>query len=97
MTASLDTKFRAEPADQILVTPLDSLTLVYQRRSGITHIVAEPAPEILAVMGTDALTVDEVAQRLAMQFDFDGTQAADVLAARLNELADIGLVERGYA
>ena len=97
MTASLDTKFRAEPADQILVTPLDSLTLVYQRRSGITHIVAEPAPEILAVMGTDALTVDEVAQRLATQFNFDGTQAADILAARLNELADLGLVERCYA
>ena len=97
MTASLDTKFRAEPADQILVTPLDSLTLVYQRRSGITHIVAEPAPEILAVMGTDALTVDEVAQRLATQFDFDGTHAADILAARLNELADLGLVERRYA
>jgi PqqD family protein of HPr-rel-A system len=97
MTASLDTKFRAEPADQILVTPLDSLTLVYQRRSGITHIVAEPAPEILAVMGTDALTVDEVAQRLATQFDFDGTHAADILAARLNELADLGLVERCYA
>ena len=97
MTASLDTKFRAEPADQILVTPLDSLTLVYQRRSGITHIVAEPAPEILAVMGTDALTVEEVAQRLATQFDFDGTHAADILAARLNELADLGLVERCYA
>jgi PqqD family protein of HPr-rel-A system len=97
MTASLGTKFRAEPADQILVTPLDSLTLVYQRRSGITHIVAEPAPEILAVMGTDALTVDEVAQRLATQFDFDGTHAADILAARLNELADLGLVERCYA
>lgn len=97
MTASLDTKFRAEPADRILVTPLDSLTLVYQRRSGITHIVAEPAPEILAVMGTDALTVDEVAQRLATQFDFDGKQAADILVARLNELADLGLVERCYA
>jgi PqqD family protein of HPr-rel-A system len=97
MTASLGTKFRAEPADQILVTPLDSLTLVYQRRSGITHIVAEPAPEILAVMGMDALTVDEVAQRLATQFDFDGTHAADILAARLNELADLGLVERCYA
>ena len=97
MTASLGTKFRAEPADQILVTPLDSLTLVYQRRSGITHIVAEPAPEILAVMGTDALTADEVAQRLATQFDFDGTHAADILAARLNELADLGLVERCYA
>jgi PqqD family protein of HPr-rel-A system len=93
MTASQSTKYKAEPADQILVTPLDSLTLVYQHRSGITHIVAEPAPEILAAMGAD----DEVAQRLAAQFDFDSAQAADIIAARLNELADLGLVERCYA
>ncbi|MFN0045763.1 MAG: HPr-rel-A system PqqD family peptide chaperone [Sphingorhabdus sp.] len=97
MTASPSIKYKAEPADQILVTPLDSLTLVYQRRSGITHIVAEPAPEILATMGADALTADEVAQRLAAQFDFDSAQAADIIAARLNELADLGLVERCYA
>lgn len=97
MTASQSTKYKAEPADQILVTPLDSLTLVYQRRSGITHIVAEPAPEILAAMGAGALTADEVAQRLAAQFDFDSAQAADIIAARLNELADLGLVERCYA
>ncbi|WP_373474285.1 HPr-rel-A system PqqD family peptide chaperone [Sphingorhabdus lacus] len=97
MTATQSTKYKAEPADQILVTPLDSLTLVYQRRSGITHIVAEPAPEILAAMGADALTADEVAQRLAAQFDFDSAQAADIIAARLNELADLGLVERCYA
>ncbi len=97
MTASQSTKYKAEPADQILVTPLDSLTLVYQRRSGITNIVAEPAPEILAAMGADALTADEVAQRLAAQFDFDSAKAADIIAARLNELADLGLVERCYA
>jgi PqqD family protein of HPr-rel-A system len=97
MTASQTTKFKAEPADQILVTPLDSLTLVYQRRSGITHIVAEPAPEILEAMGADALSVEEVAQRLAAQFDFDGTQATDIIFVRLNELADLGLVERTHA
>lgn len=97
MTASQNTKYQAEPADQILVTPLDSLTLVYQRRSGITHIVAEPAPEILAAMGSDILTADEVAQRLAAEFDFDGTQALDIIASRLNELADLGLVERCHA
>jgi PqqD family protein of HPr-rel-A system len=97
MTASQTTKYKAEPADQILVTPLDSLTLVYQRRSGITHIVAEPAPEILEAMGEDALSVEEVAQLLAAQFDFDCTHAMDIISARLNELADLGLVERTHA
>ncbi|WP_373476979.1 HPr-rel-A system PqqD family peptide chaperone [Sphingorhabdus sp.] len=97
MTVLPSTKYKAEPADQILVAPLDSLTLVYQRRSGITHIVAEPAPEILAIMCADAMTADEIAQRLAAQFDFDSTQAMDIITARLNELADLGLVERCHA
>ncbi len=87
-------KYRAEPAGQLLVEPLDAMTLIYQRRSGITHIVAEPVPEILAVMGDDALTADAVAQRLAVAFDIDSKDAAEVVAARLDELAGLGLVER---
>ncbi len=89
--------FKAEPADQRLVELLDAMTLIYQRRSGMTHIVAEPVPEILAVMGEDALTAVQVAGRLAGQFDLDSTDAAEIVAARLNELAQLGLVERHHA
>lgn len=87
-------KYRAEPADQLLVEPLDAMTLIYQRRSGITHIVAEPVPEILAVMGGDALDAAEVATRLAAQFDFEARDAKAILASRLVELAALGLLER---
>jgi PqqD family protein of HPr-rel-A system len=86
-------KYKAEPADQLLVEPLDAMTLMYQRRSGITHIVAEPVPEILAVMGDDVLSADAIAQRLADAFDIDSTDAAEIVAARLEELAALGLVE----
>ena len=89
--------YKAEPADQILVEPLDAMTLIYQRRSGITHIVAEPVPEILAVMGEDALDAEQIAARLAAQFDFDVADAASIVAARLDELAAVGLVERQRA
>lgn len=89
--------YKAEPADQRLVEPLDAMTLIYQRRSGITHIVAEPVPEILAAMGEDALTADAVAQRLASRFDLDNADAAEIVAARLEELAQLGLVERQRA
>lgn len=89
--------YKAETADQLLVEPLDAMTLIYQRRSGITHIVAEPVPEILAVMGGDALNAEQVAQRLAGQFDLDSTDAAEIVAARLEELARLGLVERQRA
>lgn len=87
-------KYRAEPADQLLVEPLDAMTLIYQQRSGITHIVAEPVPEILAAMGEDMLDAAAVARRLAENFDFDVANATEIVAARLDELAQLGLVER---
>ena len=90
-----NTQYRAEPADQRLIEPVDAMTLVYQRRSGITHIVAEPVPEILAAMGGDVVDAALLAARLAAKFDLgDASDAKGVIAARLEELADLGLVER---
>jgi PqqD family protein of HPr-rel-A system len=90
-------KYKAEPADQLLVEPLDVMTLIYQRQSGMTHIVAEPVPEILAVMVGDVVDAAEVAARLAEQFDFDPTDAEAIVASRLDELAALGLVEPVHA
>lgn len=88
-------RYRAESADARLVEPLDMVTLLYQRRSGITHIVAEPVPEMLTAMGDDALTPAELVQRLSAQFDLGVQEDAEaVIAARLEELADLGLVFR---
>ncbi|HEV7234039.1 MAG TPA: HPr-rel-A system PqqD family peptide chaperone [Sphingorhabdus sp.] len=87
-------KYRAEPAEHLLTEPLDAMTLIYQRRSGITHIVAEPVPQMLAVMGSDALAAEEVAQRLTAMFEIEGEDVVAVVAARLQELAALGLVER---
>ena len=86
--------YRAEPAYQRLIEALDTLTLIYQRRSGITHIVAEPVPEILAAMGSDAVDAKTVALRLASEFDLDANEAETIIAARLEELATLGLVEK---
>ena len=85
----------AEPADQRLIEPLDAMTLIYQRRSGITHMVAEPVPEILAAMGSDAVSAAILVVRLSAQFDLgDASEAEAVIEARLLELAELGLVER---
>lgn len=86
--------YKAEPADQILVEPLDAMTLIYQRRSGITHIVAEPVPEILAVMGDDWLSAADVAKCLADMFEINVSDATAIVSARLEELAQLGLLER---
>ena len=87
--------YQAEPADQRLIEPLDVITLIYQRRSGITHMVAEPVPEILAAMGHEAMDAAAVLQRLSAQFDLGGAEdAIAVVSARLEELADLGLIDR---
>ncbi len=91
-------RYRAEPADARIVVALDAMTLIYQRRSGITHIVADPVPQILEAMatGTDSAPCDIalIAARLSALYDLgDADEAKAVIAARLAELAELGLVE----
>jgi PqqD family protein of HPr-rel-A system len=87
--------YRAEPEGERLIEPLDAMTLIYQRRSGITHIVADPVPQILAAMGGDAVDAALVAARLATRFDLgDAGDARAIITARLEELAALGLVEK---
>jgi PqqD family protein of HPr-rel-A system len=91
--------FRAEPATGRIILPLDQMTLIYQRRSGITHIVADPVPQILAAManGTDDAPCDAalIVARLSAHYDLgEATQARAVIAARLAELAQLGLIEQ---
>jgi PqqD family protein of HPr-rel-A system len=85
----------AEAADARIVMPLDQMTLIYQRRSGITHIVADPVPQILHAMGDGECDAALIAARLSAQYDLgDAAQARAVIAARLAELAQLGLVQQ---
>jgi PqqD family protein of HPr-rel-A system len=87
--------YRCEPHSTRIVKPLDAMTLIYQRRSGITHIVADPVPQILAAMGDMPTDARLVAETLASEFDLgDANTAVDIIAARLYELEQLGLVER---
>jgi PqqD family protein of HPr-rel-A system len=95
----MERRYRAEKAEDIIVRPLDAMTLIYQRRSGITHIVAEPVPQILEVMGADSLSTADITLRLTQEFDL-GDNAADIVAVvaeRMEELATLGLVEASDA
>lgn len=88
------TRYRAAPAATLRIVPLDVLTLVYHRASGITHVVDSPVPELLEVLGSNALTLDETLAALAAAHDLiDPDRYA--LAARLDELVAAGLVEAG--
>lgn len=86
-------RYRAASSDTLVVAPLDVLTAIYHRASGQTHLMAAPAPEILAVLAEGEMTGDALLGRLRADFDLVDADAA-ALAARLDELVETGLVER---
>jgi PqqD family protein of HPr-rel-A system len=90
------TLYRAAAPDTLRIVPLDALTLVYHRASGITHIVDTPVPEILGTLAVEPLSAPDLLARLAETFDLvDADPLA--LAVRLDELVAAGLVERSCA
>lgn len=72
---------------------MEGLTLLFHRASGMTHILAPPAPQILAVLAEPG-DAEAVLARLAAAFDFQPGEGADAVAARLAELEASGLVRR---
>jgi len=87
------TSYRAAAPETLRIVPLDALTLVYHRASGITHVVDAPVPEMLEALGRDDLSVGQLLARLSDRYDLlDADPAA--LAIRLDELVEAGLVER---
>ncbi|VVT08655.1 conserved hypothetical protein [Sphingomonas aurantiaca] len=92
-----DALYRGPPEDGLLIAPLDAFTAVYHRASGITHLLTEPAPQILAILQEGGLSLGALLDRLERDYDLDydladGTREA--LAARLDELVEAGLVAR---
>jgi PqqD family protein of HPr-rel-A system len=86
------TLYRAALPETLRIVPLDALTLIYHRASGITHVVDAPVPEILEALA-EPLSVDALLARLAAEYDLlDADTMA--LAVRLDELAAAGLVEQ---
>jgi PqqD family protein of HPr-rel-A system len=85
-------RFCGPAGGALLTTPLDLLTAVYHRPSGITHLLAAPAPEILDALGGEWLDLDTLLARLAARFELADADAP-ALAARLDELVAAGLVE----
>jgi len=84
-------RYAAEPSDALITVPLDSLTALYHRRSGQTHLVAAPVPEILDALANGP--VDLGGLLAVLQID-DDTEARSILQARIDELLASGLVVR---
>ncbi|HEX7695455.1 MAG TPA: HPr-rel-A system PqqD family peptide chaperone [Sphingomonas sp.] len=85
--------YRSASPDSLVIVPIDLLTAIYHRNSGQTHLMAAPAPEILAALGQGPLDAGALLAKLQADYELVEADAA-ALAARLDELVATGLVER---
>ena len=84
----------ADPESALRAVPLDGLTLLFHAPSGMTHIVAAPAPEILDALRSGPADAAELIRRLRARFEIDSPEAEAAIHARLDELEAAGLVRR---
>lgn len=87
-------RYAADPAEALRTVELEGLTLLYHRRSGLTHILAPPAPQILAALAAGPASAAEIVERIGADFDVEADDPAAAIAARLAELEAAGLVWR---
>lgn len=93
--STMTPRYRSGTKDDLVWHGLDSMTLLFHRPSGITHMLADPAPALLEVMDSTLLTAGEIATRLQARFDLEsGADTDDIISARLEELAALGLIAR---
>lgn len=87
--------YRITTPDALIIRSLDSMTAIFQKSSGMTHIVADPVPAIIDVMADEVLNISQVLAKLADKYDIeDGDDAENIVAARLEELCQLGLADR---
>ena len=86
--------YRRMPDDAVRSCALDDMVLLYHGRSGQTHMVISPVPEILAAMADGAaVSAAALHDALAARYEL-GDRAAAVaeIAAHLDALDALGLV-----
>jgi PqqD family protein of HPr-rel-A system len=87
-------RYIADPDPLAGALDLEGLTLFYHPRSGTTHMLAPPAPQILAVLAGAAGDAGDVVARIGKLFEVESEDAEAVISARLGELEAAGLVWR---
>lgn len=87
--------YRADPPSARRLVAIEGLALVYHRPSGLTHILAPPAPELLEALGEGEADAGTLLERLAREHDVEADEDARAeVEARLAELETAGLVWR---
>jgi PqqD family protein of HPr-rel-A system len=84
----------ADPEPLGGASELEGLIAFFHVPSGTTHILAPPAPQILAALAGRPGDAAELLSRIAEQFDVEAEDAEQAIVARLDELEAAGLVWR---
>ena len=87
-------RYIADPDILAVREEMEGLTLLFHARSGQTHILAPPAPQILEALAGRAGDAADILARIGERFDLAAEDPAAALAARLAELEAAGLVHR---
>ena len=86
--------YRTDPEAQLRSVELDGLALLFHVPSGMTHIVAPPAPQILDVLRDGPADAAAILERMRGRYDLDKDAGPGAIEARLAELEAAGLVSR---
>lgn len=89
----VDRRWYAADLARLRFEPIDALTLVYDRASGQTHLLASPLPEILECLTDSPVTTADLVIRLTATFDLSDSNPVPIVGERLAELSAMGLVE----
>lgn len=88
-------RFAGSDPGGLIFETLGVLTACYHRPSGRTHLLMEPSPEILDLLGDRIMDAAAILAALAERFDLDAEDdIAQTLQSRLAELEEAGLVRR---
>jgi len=86
-------RYAADPPAMRLAVALDELVALHHRPSGVTHLLAPPAPELLDALAEGPADPAELLVRLSRLYDLPDA-AAEAIAARMEELVLAGLAWR---
>ena len=86
-------RYAADPPAMRLAVALDELVAIYHRPSGVTHLLAPPAPELLDALAEGPADAADLLARLSRRYDLPDA-AAEAIAARMEELVLAGLAWR---
>ena len=87
-------RYIADDESCVSTIELGGLTALFHEPSGMTHIVAPPAPQILQVLRESPRNAGEIFTRIAELYEIENEAGAEAIEARLAELEEAGLVRR---